>query len=150
MIRRAEISDLDAIRRCAEAAYAKYIERIGRKPAPMVADFAALIEQNSVMVEVEDSERVRGFIVAYPRRDHLHLENVAVDPACQGRGIGQRLVERVEQRALADGYDRIELYTNARMYENLALYPKLGYSQFDRRIEDGFDRVYFGKNLEAS
>ena len=150
MIRQAEISDFDAIRRCAEAAYAKYVARIGRKPAPMVADFAALIEQNSVMVEVDDAQRVRGFVVAYPRNDHLHLDNVAVDPDCQGQGIGRRLVERVEQQALSNGYGRIELYTNAKMRENLALYPKLGYREFDRCVEDGFDRVYFCKNLEAS
>ena len=150
MIRHAEISDLDAIRRCAEAAYAKYVARIGRKPAPMVADFAELIGQNSVLVEVDDAERVRGFVVSYPRNDRLHLENVAVDPACQGLGIGRRLIERVEQQALADGYGRIELYTNAKMHENLTLYPRLGYSEFDRRKEDGFDRVYFSKSLEAS
>jgi ribosomal protein S18 acetylase RimI-like enzyme len=149
MIRQAENSDLDAIRRCAEAAYAKYIARIGRKPAPMVADFAALIEQNSVMVEVDDAQRVRGFIVSYRQDDHLHLENVAVDPACQGQGIGRRLVERVEHQALENGYVRIELYTNAKMRENLALYPKLGYREFDHRVEDGFDRIYFSKNLKA-
>jgi hypothetical protein len=38
MIRKALHSDLDAIRRCAEAAYSVYVERIGRRPAPMVAD----------------------------------------------------------------------------------------------------------------
>ena len=150
MIRQAENSDLDAIRGCAEAAYAKFVARIGREPAPMVADFAALIEQNSVLVEVDAADRVRGFIVSYPRNDHLHLENVAVEPGCQGLGIGRRLIERVEQQALADGYGRIELYTNAKMRENLAFYPRLGYREFDRRVEDGFDRVYFSKNLEAS
>lgn len=149
MIRHAVNSDRDAIRRCAEAAYAKYLERIGREPAPMVADFAVLIEQNSVMVAVDDAQQVRGFVVSYPQNDHLHLENVAVDPACQGQGIGRRLIERVEQRALAEGYGRIELYTNAKMHENLTLYPKLGYREFDRRVEDGFDRVYFSKDLEA-
>jgi hypothetical protein len=33
------------------------------------------------------------------------------------------------------------------MTENLGLYPRLGYQQFDRRVEDGFDRVYFEKTL---
>ncbi len=150
MIRHAATSDLDAIQRCAEAAYAKYVERIGRKPAPMVADFERLIEQNSVVVEVDAAERIRGFVVSYPWNGHLHLENVAVDPRCQGLGIGRRLIEWVEQRALAGGYDRIELYTNAKMHENLTLYPRLGYREFDRRVEDGFDRVYFSKILKTS
>ncbi len=149
MIRQARFSDLDAIRRCAEAAYAKYVDRIGRKPAPMVADFAALIESGSVRVDIDDSGLLRGYVVSYPRGDHFHLENIAVDPALQGRGIGRELITWVEQEASASGYDRIELYTNARMTDNLDLYPRLGYREFDRRVEHGFDRVYFEKDLDA-
>jgi hypothetical protein len=33
------------------------------------------------------------------------------------------------------------------MHENLELYPRLGYRQTDRRVEDGFERVYFSKKL---
>jgi hypothetical protein len=33
------------------------------------------------------------------------------------------------------------------MVENLAYYPRLGYVEYDRRREDGFDRVYFRKRL---
>lgn len=58
------------------------------------------------------------------------------------------MIEFVEQKAKAEGYCRLELYTNAKMTENLGLYPRLGYQQFDRRIENGFDRVYFYKTLE--
>jgi len=34
------------------------------------------------------------------------------------------------------------------MTENLSLYPALGYHQFDRRVEDGFERIYFRKTLD--
>jgi hypothetical protein len=37
------------------------------------------------------------------------------------------------------------LYTNAAMSENLALYPRLGYREVDRRRDAGFDRVFFAK-----
>ncbi len=145
-IRHAEPTDLDSIRACAEAAYTRYVERIGRKPAPMVADFAAAMAQGQLQV-IETEDGIAGFVVFYARGDHLHLENVAVDPAYQGRGLGSRLVEHVEDSARRQGLPRIELYTNAKMSENLALYPRLGYRQFDRRVEDGFDRVYFVKTL---
>jgi ribosomal protein S18 acetylase RimI-like enzyme len=147
MIRKAVGSDLASIRDCARAAYAKYVDRIGRKPAPMVADFAILIDKGVVDVDVGDSGVVRGFIVHYPCTDHVHLENVAIHPAYQGRGLGRRLLERAESEAIAGGFRRIELYTNAKMTENLALYRHLGYREFDRRIENGFDRVYFDKPL---
>ncbi len=146
MIRKAGKQDLDGIRKCAAAAYYKYVERIGKEPAPMVADFARAIEKGQVQVYIDDAE-IGGFIVFYPRADHIHLENIAVDPALQGRGIGKRLIEFAETTALELGLTRIELYTNAKMVENLALYPSLGYRQFDHRIEDGFERVYFSKSL---
>lgn len=123
-----------------------YVERIGREPAPMVADFAAAIDRQELFVIQFDAE-LAGYAVFYPQNDHIHLENIAVNPAFQGRGLGYRLIEYVEQSAREQGYDRVELYTNAKMTENLDLYPRLGYRQFARRIEDGFDRVYFSKGL---
>ena len=146
MIRKAVAQDLEAVRNCARAAYAHYVERIGREPAPMVADFSAAIERGEVDV-IDVVGELAGYVVFYPESDHLHLENVAVDPVFQGQGLGYRLIEHVESSARQLGFERVELYTNAKMTENLELYPRLGYRQFDRRIEDGFDRVYFSKSL---
>ena len=42
-VRQAVAADEPAVRACAEGAYARYVAAIGRKPAPMVADFAAQI-----------------------------------------------------------------------------------------------------------
>ena len=145
-IRKAAKSDLLEIETCAADAYAVYVERIGRKPAPMVADFATAIKNEQLYVALENGQLV-GFAVFYPQRDHVHLENVAVSPEFQRRGIGSGLIEFVEQQARVEGYCRLELYTNAKMTENLELYPRLGYQQFDRRYVNGFDRVYFSKVL---
>ena len=145
-IRKAAHSDLPEIETCATEAYAMYVDRIGREPAPMVADFASAIEKQHLYVALDD-EQLAGFVVFYPQRDHVHLENVAVSPEFQKRGIGTGLIEFVERQASAEGYCRIELYTNAKMTENLELYPRLGYRQFERRFENGFDRIYFYKTL---
>ena len=112
----------------------------------MVADFAAAIKNENLYV-LTDDERIQGFVVFYPRGDHMHLENVAVDPEYQGSGHGFSLIEFAEQAAKSAGYDRVELYTNAKMTENLEFYRRLGYQAFERKIEDGFDRVYFRKAL---
>lgn len=115
----------------------------------MVADFGAALAAGSLFVaEDEESDGIAGFIVFYPRGDHVHLENVAVDPARQGRGLGRALIGFAERHARALGIGRIELYTNAKMTENLAFYARLGYREFDRRVEDGFDRVYFARELD--
>ncbi len=148
MIRLARESDLDAVKDCAVAAYGKYVARIGREPAPMVADFAGALADGHLYVAGNGgSGRICGYIVFYPRADHVHLENVAVDPLSQGRGFGRELIAFAERRARELGYRRIELYTNAMMSENLALYPALGYRETGRRSEAGFDRVYFARDL---
>ncbi len=36
------------------------------------------------------------------------------------------------------------------MHENLRFYPRLGYREVGRRLEDGFRRVYFSKQLEPA
>lgn len=144
-IDRATADDLPAIRSCARAAYAQYVPMIGREPAPMVADFATQIAEAQVRV-ARDPE-ICGYIVFAPFGERMFLENVAVLPERAGAGIGRRLIAHCEATARASGLARITLYTNAAMLANLSLYPRLGYVQTDRRIEDGFDRVYFEKTL---
>ncbi len=146
MIRPATCDDLTAVRECAETAYASYIPRIGKKPAPMIADFAAQIADGLVHV-YDMGGTPAGFIVFYPREDHLHIENVAVHPDRQGHGIGRALINFAEQHARNEGYRTMELYTNAKMTENLTYYPSLGYVEIGRWSEDGFDRVFFRKKI---
>ena len=142
----ADTSYLSAIEACTQAAYEKYVARIGREPAPMVADFAGAIAAGHVWVAVE-GEGLVGYVVFYPRGDHLHLENLAVFPDRQGRGIGRALIAHVEDEARRLGLDAVELYTNEKMTENLGLYPRLGYMETSRCTEAGFNRVYFRKDL---
>jgi ribosomal protein S18 acetylase RimI-like enzyme len=146
-IRLAAAEDLEAIRRVARAAYTMYVTRIGREPAPMVADFAALIGAGQLWVA---GDPPLGFVAGYSRGDHWHLENVAVDPAAQGSGLGRRLIAHAEAIARNSGARAVELYTNAAMTENQTLYPRLGYRETGRGVEDGFDRVFYRKELEGA
>ena len=147
VIRRARPDDAPAIRGRARQAYARYVPRIGRPPAPMAADYAALIAVGDVSVATEADGGFLGFIVFRAAGRDLLLENVAVLPGAAGRGIGKALIAHCEQAARAQGAVAVRLYTNAKMTENLALYPRLGYTETARRSEDGFERVYFEKRL---
>lgn len=148
-IRLAILGDLERVKACAHEAYALYVPRIGRDPAPMVADFRAQIEAGQVYV-IEVGGDVAGFIVLYQRRDHLHVENVAVFPARQGQGLGRALLSFAEDEARRRDLPTIELYTNVKMTENLDLYEWLGYVEIDRREEEGFSRVFYRKQIEPS
>lgn len=145
-IRKALPPDLDRIKDCARQAYAPYVPRMGKEPAPMVADFEARIAADSLHVLELDGE-VAGFIVLYPRGDHLHVENVAVFPGGQGKGLGRALMRFAEEEAGRLGLSAVELYTNVKMTENQAFYPALGYVEIDRREEDGFSRIFYRKEL---
>jgi len=146
MIRPAGSHDREAIQRLVEAAYGMYVERIGKRPAPMDADYAALIAAGRVTV-AESEGRVLGILVLVPMEDHLLVENVAVDPSAQGSGLGRRLMATAEEHARILGLPELRLYTNEKMVENLAWYPRLGYRETERRAESGFARVFFVKTL---
>lgn len=88
MIRAATSQDEPAIRACAEAAYARYIPRIGRKPAPLLADYTAHITAGQVFLAEQGG--LLGFVVFYPDGEYMLLENVAVAPEAAGQGIARR------------------------------------------------------------
>ncbi|MGF0239017.1 GNAT family N-acetyltransferase [Rhodococcus sp. IEGM1300] len=146
-IRPAVAGDEDAVRACAEQAYAQYVSAIGRKPAPMLADFNAQIAAGQVYLATGSKDELQGFIVFFPVDQHMFLENVAVSESGRGTGIGKSLVQYCEAQAKLLGLGSVQLYTNVKMSDNLAIYPRLGYVEVQRRTEDGFERVYFEKRV---
>ncbi len=138
--------DVAGIRDCVRAAYRIYVERIGREPAPMLADYAALTAAGRVHL-LELGDRLAGLIVLFARVDHLFVENVAVDPAFHGQGLGRRLMDFAEAAARARGFPVLRLYTNVHMTENFPFYDRLGYAVTGRVHEDGYERVYFKKTV---
>lgn len=147
-IRPAATGDVSAMIAIATAAYVIYIERIGREPAPMIADFAQHVSAHEGYV-LEDGGEVVGYIVTFEKDGRQFIENVAVRPSRQGLGHGRKLLQFAEEQARKHGRNRLFLYTNAKMTENLDTYPRLGYLETHRIHEDGFDRVYFEKELPA-
>lgn len=143
-IQKARPEDAPFIRAIAEAAYKPYVKRIGAKPAPMVSDFPALIAAGEVWCLTEIAD-IAGYIVMRSGDDSLHIENVAVAPDRHGCGFGRALLDFAEAEAQRRGLPQMDLYTNALMRENLALYAQLGWNMAGRRHEAGFDRVYFTK-----
>ena len=145
-IRRATADDVPALALIAEAAFAPYVVRIGQKPAPMVADFAAYVAEGAAYV-AEASGVVAGYIATFEKDTSQFIENVAVHPSHHGEGIGRSLLYFAEQEADDNGLERLYICTNVQMIENLDFYTRLGYVETHRVSEDGFDRVYFEKRI---
>ncbi len=53
----------------------------------------------------------------------------------------------MEQQARKEHVKEIRLYTNEVMTENLLFYQKLGFEEEDRRMQDGYRRVFLHKVL---
>jgi ribosomal protein S18 acetylase RimI-like enzyme len=104
------------------------------------------VARGEVWVAQREDELV-GLLVLVDRPDHVLLENVAVIPSAQGSGVGARLLAHAEAHAAAAGCAEVRLYTNVAMTENLAYYPRHGYVETHRGVQDGFHRVYFSKSL---
>ena len=145
-LRLATAVDIPAIEQIIEAAYTPYIARIGRKPGPMLDDYAALVHAGHVRVTTFDGD-IQGILILIPQDDAMLLDNIAVAPAAQGRGWGRRLLLAAEALAREAAYRRIRLYTNEAMTENIALYTRGGYVETRRVEEKGLRRVYMEKDL---
>jgi len=145
-IRHAEPSDAGAVVACVQASFEKYIVRMGKKPGPMLHDYPALIAAGHVFC-CEYSGKIAGMLLLEKFDDYLLLDTVAILPEFQGKGLGKQLIGFAEQYAAANGYPEIRLYTNEKMTENIPFYKNLGYSEYDRKVEDGFSRVYFKKRV---
>ncbi len=144
MIRPARPTDVEAVTGVVESAFAHYVPRIGRRPAPMNTDYGERIERGEVHVT---GDPVTGVVVIGSRGDRAHLDLVAVDPAEQGAGLGRELMAFAEQDAVRHGFSEIRADTHERMTENLGFYARFGYEEYDRRSEQGYSRVYFRKRL---
>ena len=145
-VRAAGADDVQAIEALVRNAYSKYIDRIGKPPAPMTADYGRLVDEGDVWVLELDGDVV-GLIILKSATDHLHLSNVAVSPAHQGRGLGSKLLAYAEAQARKRGFREMRLFTNELMHENLVVYGKLGWREYDRSEQDGFRRVFMKKGL---
>ena len=145
-IRPATAADEAGVVACVNAAYEQYVAAIGKKPAPMLADYTRLIRDGLVRVAV-DGNTVVGVIVMWPKTDHLYVDNVAVLPEAQGTGLGRALLVEADAAALRSGHHEIRLYTNEKMTANLGYYPRHGFVETHRVDEDGYRRVYFSRRV---
>lgn len=145
-IERATAADASAIRSMVNDAYGKYVERMGQMPAPMTEDYDHLVASEDVYV-LRAGNEVVGAVVLYKDDQSLKIDNLVVSPAAQGRGYGRVLMKHAETLAKTQGLFSLTLFTNVKMHENIAMYTKMGFRETGRRNEDGFDRVFFQKDL---
>lgn len=138
-IRRVGAEQVDQIRDLSARAYAKWVPITTRKPRPMTADYNVSVQTNHFDFLFE-GERLVGLIETVQQDCELMIVNVAIEPDCQGKGYGTRLMRYAEQLAQDADLSGTRLYTNKLMAENIALYERLGYS-FEKETHHDLDTV---------
>jgi len=146
-LRQAGPEDAAEIRRLTREAYRRWVPVIGREPKPMGADYdAAVLSHRFDLLYLDGA--LAALIETVDEGDRLLIENLAVAPALQGRGLGSRLVRHAEDIARARGCRSVHLYTNQKFLENIALYLKLGYAvDGEEVVSPGTVRVDMSKTL---
>ena len=140
-IRQAGPADLPAAYDVLRAAFTPYTALIGRPPAPLSADLAAAQRAGALWVTPG------GVMACHAQGDALEIAILAIAPAHQGRGLGAAFVAHAETLARAKGFSVLTLHTNARMEAAQRLYLRAGFMLVERRLDAGFDRVFFRKRL---
>lgn len=73
--------------------------------------------------------------VVEPAIKYGYVGGVVVAPEAQGKGVGQALMEGVDEWALTHGLASVELQTEAERESAIRLYERTGY----KRVTDGVD-----------
>ena len=88
-----------------------------------------------------DGERLAGCVFAAERPDALYVGKLAVDPGEQGKGIGRRLMNAVEELARRLPKPALELETRIELSGNHAAFQRMGFVETARTAHPGFDRL---------
>lgn len=131
-IREATIEDAYGLKTCMESAYTEYQGRMGgvRLP-PMDVDYMSEINNYPTWV-VEAQGNILGGVILSFDNDQASLANIAVDPKCQGQGIGGALMKLAESKARECNFSELHLTTHVLLHEIISLYRHLGWEETGR------------------
>ncbi|MDR0285354.1 MAG: GNAT family N-acetyltransferase [Propionibacteriaceae bacterium] len=147
-IRSAGLADLPAILALQKRAFRAEAELVGDDTIPpltqtldgLTADLAAGV----ILKAVEDGVIV-GSVRGRLQEETLHIGRLMVDPPSQNRGLGTALLRHLEALYPRQRY---ELFTSDLSAQNLSLYTRCGYREFDRRpLNDTVTLVFLEKSV---
>jgi GNAT superfamily N-acetyltransferase len=143
-LRLAAPSDLATIEAVVAAAYERHLSRMGFPPAQLLRDDSSRIEAGQIWVL---GDPIIAAITLIEVNDTLLVENLAVHPDEQGRGLGRQLMESAERMASERGLRRLALDRNEINLELRDFFAELGYVEMDRRSEHGHLHGVMEKHL---
>lgn len=144
-LRRAVPADLDALLALENASFS------GDKLSRVRLRHWISAPSGILLVAIGDGTLL-GSALVFTRRDSpaARLYSIAIARAARGQGLGSKLLRRAEQEARSRGLTSMRLEVAAGNSAAIALYRKLGYAVFGRKLgyyEDGQDAVRMRRSL---
>ena len=127
---RASIADIEPILAFQEQAYDGNRAIKGVEPLPLSVEYTGLFAYMEFWIE-GPRERPEGLVILDPTHeppgDALFIWSIATSPDQRGRGLGNKLLAFVEDRARALGRKAVTLVTNDRLTERINWYLRHGF-----------------------
>lgn len=74
-----------------------------------------------------DGDEAIGTVSGMPEDGRFYIRSMAVKPLAQGRGVGQRLLDTIEEYARQQGFSKLYLYTTFGLPAARPMYEKNGF-----------------------
>ncbi len=123
------------------AAFERLMPQLTKAPIPTAAELQNLIDSPSALI-LARAPGVEGEIVGAatlgvfrtPSGLHAHVEDVIVDEAMRGQGIGEALVNHLLQIAREMGLKGVSLTCNPHRVAANSLYQKMGFKKWETNV----------------
>jgi GNAT superfamily N-acetyltransferase len=105
---------------------------IAEDDPPPLDELARHLAAGLAWVAVDGADAPVAYLVAEPVDGCLHVEQVSVHPDSARRGIGRALLERLADRAVADGVPALTLTTFTQVPWNAPYYARCGFQVIEQ------------------
>ncbi|MCV0425264.1 MAG: GNAT family N-acetyltransferase [Roseibium sp.] len=145
---RATPGDAQGLHDLADRSYEHFIPVINATPAPMLADYAALVRDHEVWV-IRSGDDLAASLALVPHDDHLLIESIAVDPNQQGNGFGRIMLDWAQHRTEMLKLPEMKLYTHVLMTWNRTWYKRAGFTETHEEQRGDKRIVHMSKKLSV-
>ena len=91
-------------------------------------DFIRCLRQrNCIGMVAEQDDEIVGFMIYELHKNRLHVVNFAVDPACQRRGVGAQMVEKLVSKRSSQRRNRIMLEVRETNLQAQLFFREMGF-----------------------
>ena len=119
------------------AAFARLVPQLTNARPPDLAELAA-VAANANLIVARDGGGIVGsltlLVYRIPSGTHARIDDVVVDAAVRGRGIGEALTRYAIDLARASGARRLHLTSHPRRDAANRLYQRLGFEQRETNV----------------